>query len=109
MIILTKNAIPNSNVTPNLGFMLLFNMDDKTHKIRADISCEGITTVVATVLGLNICKLQPLDGERCISFHILRVVVMVLNKQGIYVVHIPGVGIFFLAPFPNNLFYIEDG
>jgi hypothetical protein len=47
-IILAKAAIPNCNMTPNLGAMLLFHLDRRAHQTCGDITCEGVATVIAT-------------------------------------------------------------
>ena len=80
-IILAKAAIYDCNVTPNLGAMLLFNLERQAHQICGDITYGGVATVLATSLGLDIGKLQPLDGERRVSFHTLRVVGIVFTKK----------------------------
>jgi hypothetical protein len=104
MIILAKASIPTCNVTPNLGSMLPFNLDRQAHQTRGDIAYGGIATVLTTALRLNIGNLQPLDGERLITLHILRAVGMVFKKQGVYVIHIPGAGRLFPAPLgPHEL------
>jgi hypothetical protein len=65
--------------TPNLGSMLLFNLDYQAHH-----TCGDIATFLAIALGLNLGNLQPLDDERRITLRILIVVGMVLKKQGVY-------------------------
>jgi hypothetical protein len=68
MMILAKAAIPNCNVTPHLGAILLFHLERQVHQTRGDITCGGIETILATALAINVSELQPLYGERRVSY-----------------------------------------
>jgi hypothetical protein len=68
MIILAKAAISNCNMTPNLGGILLFRLERQANQAHGDITCGGIATILAIALDINVSELQPLDGERRVSY-----------------------------------------
>ena len=108
-MLLAKAAVQDCSWTPNLGAFLLFNLSRQANQTRGDITCRGVIIVLATALGLNLGNLEPLSGERYVSFRTLRAVGMVFKRQGVYNVHIPGAGRLFPIPLPNNLFSLENG
>jgi hypothetical protein len=68
IIILDKVAIPNCNMTPNLGVMLLLYLDHQDHQTRAPIICRGVITILTNALQVDIGNLHPLEGERWVGF-----------------------------------------
>jgi hypothetical protein len=108
MIILAKVVIPNYNMMPNLGTILLFHLERQAHQACDCITCGGIPTIVATTLAINVSGLRPLHDERQVFYTTLRVVGMLYKKRGSFFVHIPGAERFLRVPLPNNLFSLQD-
>jgi hypothetical protein len=52
MMILAKAAIPNCNVTPHLGAILLFHLERQVHQTRGDITYAHIATILTTSFAL---------------------------------------------------------
>jgi hypothetical protein len=52
MIILAKAIIPNCNVTPNLGTIILFHLEYQANQAQKDIICGSIATILSTSLSI---------------------------------------------------------
>ena len=63
IVVLAKAAIPNNNLSLNLGAVLVRYLDFQSFRGQGPITCGGVITVLAIALGLNFGNLQPLRGE----------------------------------------------
>jgi hypothetical protein len=109
MLVLGKAAIPECNMMPNLGAILLFYLDRQVVQTCGPIICGGVATVLANALNVALGNLHPLAGKRLLGFHTLRSCHMVSMVNGRYIVHIPVAERTYPAPVPHYLFSIEDG
>ena len=109
ILVLSKAAIPDCNVTPNLGAILVLYLKHQALQTRGVIACGGVITVLAKALHVNISSLMPLIGERRVGFSTLNACGMVSKRKGRYFVHIPGAGRLYPTPLPNDLFSLENG
>ena len=109
MLVLAKAALPDCNMTPNLGAILVLYLKHQALQTRGAIACGGVITVLAKALHVNIGNLMPLMGERRVGFSTLNACGMVSKRNGRYFVHIPGAGRLYPTPLPNNLFSLENG
>ena len=57
MLILAKAAQVDTDITPNLGTMLLFHLTRQAHQHRGPITCGGVITVLANSLGVDLSSL----------------------------------------------------
>ena len=89
-MVLAKAAIPNCNLTPNLGALLVFYLKYQALQTRGPIACGGVVTVLANALHIDLGNLRPLLGERRIGFTTLNACGMVKKRQGRYFIHIHG-------------------
>lgn len=71
MMTLAHAMIPASNMSPNLGAMLLLHLCRQAHQTRGSITWGGVITVKANELGINLGNLHPLDGSRRVSILVL--------------------------------------
>ena len=62
MLILAKAAQLDTDITPNLGTMLLFHLTRQAHQSRGPITCGGFITVPANSLGLDLSNLAQLTN-----------------------------------------------
>lgn len=108
MIILAKAASPNSNMTLNLGAMLLLYLSHQAHQARGNITCGGVITILTKGLNINLGNLRPLNGNRHVSLSILRSAGMIITRNGRIFIRIRRVRHLLLTPMPN-MFSIEDG
>ena len=108
MLILAKAAQVDTDITPNLGTMLLFHLTRQAHQHHAPITGGGVITLLANSLGLDLSNLAQLTGKRVVGITTLRATGMITQQQGRIFIRIPGVGELFPTPMPN-LFSIEDG
>jgi hypothetical protein len=87
MFVLACAMIPDSNMTPNLGAMLLLHLHRQAHQTRGNITCEGVIAVLANRPGINLGNPHPLNGNRRVSLSVLRSVGMIVTKNGrIYII-----------------------
>ena len=107
-MILAKAAIPECNLTLNLGALLLFYLAHQSLQYRGPIFYGGVITVLARALHINIGNLQPLVGVHRLGFATLNACGMVRRRQGRYFLDIPGADHLIAAPLPHGLFSIED-
>ena len=56
MLILGKAAQLDTDITPNLGTMLLFHLMGQAHQNHGAITCGGVITVLANSLGLDLSE-----------------------------------------------------
>jgi hypothetical protein len=109
MLVLAKAAIPECNMMPNFGTILLFYLDRQALQTRGPIVCGGVAIVLANALNVPLGNLRPLAGEHLLGFHTLRSCHMVSRVNGRYVVHILRAEHTYPAPVPHYLFSIKDG
>ena len=108
MLTLAKSAQLDTDITPNLGTMLLFHLMCQAHQHHGPITCGGVITVLANSLGVDLSSLAQLTGERVVGTTTFRAISMITQQQGRTFIRIPGVAELFPTPMPN-LFSIEDG
>ena len=72
ILILAKAAIPNNNVSLNLGAVLVRYLEYQSNVSQGPLTCGGVIIVLATTMGINLDNLQPLLGERCVGFSTLK-------------------------------------
>ena len=109
MLILAKAAITNCNLTPNLGALLVFYLKHQALKSRGPICGEGVVTVLARALHVNLGNIQPLTRSDRLSLSNLRACGMISKNHGKYFFDIPGADHLIPAPLSNGLFSINDG
>ena len=108
MLILAKAAQVDTDITPNLGTMLLFHLTRQAHQHHGPITCGGVITVLANSLGVDLSSLAQLIGERVVGTTTLRATGMITQQHGRTFIRILVVAELFPIPMPN-LFSIEEG
>ena len=109
MLVLAKAALPDCNMTPHIGAILVLYLKHQALQTQGAITCGGVITVLAKALHADIGNLMPLMGERHVGFSTLNACGMVSKRSGRYFVRIPGAGRLYPAPLPTNLFSLENG
>jgi hypothetical protein len=109
ILVLAKAAIPNNNVSLNLGAVLVRYLEFQSNVSQGPLTCGGVITVLATAMGIDLSNLQPLLGERRVGFSTLKACKMLTRRGGVYYVHIAGARRLYPAPLPHGLFSIEEG
>jgi hypothetical protein len=109
MLVLAKAAIPECNMMPNLGAILLFYLDCQAVQTHGPIVCGKVATVLANALNIPLGNIFPLADAHLLGFRTLRCCHMVSKVNGRYVVHIPRAEHTYPTPVPHYLFSIEDG
>jgi hypothetical protein len=82
MLVLAKAAIPECNMTPNLGTILLFYLDRQAVQTRGTIVCGGVAIVLINSLNVPLGNLCPWEGEHLLRFRTLRSCHMVSRVNG---------------------------
>ena len=57
ILFLAKAAIPNNNLSLNLGLILVRYLDYQSSQSQGPITCGGVIAVLATTMGLNLGNL----------------------------------------------------
>ena len=108
-MLLAKAALPDCNITLNLGAILVLYLRHQALQAQGIIACGGVITVLANALRINLGNLMSLLGERRVGFSTLRACGMIKKRTGRYFVQIPRAERLYLTHLPNNLFSLENG